>query len=344
MTRSDRTIVVAGSIATDYLMVFPGRFKDQLIAEQLEHVSLSFLVDELEIRRGGVAANIAFGLGCLGLRPVLVGAVGADFGEYRAWLDSHNVETEHVHVSQSRHTARFLCTTDADNSQIATFYAGAMDEAQTIDLGEVLASLSGTPQVVVSPDHPDAMLRHSRFCRDNAVPFIADPSQQLARMEGPEIKELVEGARYLVTNEYERGLLCQKTGWSESQTLDRIDGWVTTMGAKGVVIETRGQPDVSVGVVPARVQADPTGVGDAFRAGFLAGDAFGLDPARSAQLGCTLATHALETVGTQEYQFDLGTFLERFADAYGAAAGAEAEACLSSTHSAAPTTLVRETV
>jgi adenosine kinase len=294
-------IVVTGSIATDYLMVFPGRFADQLVEGQLDKVSLSFLADELVIRRGGVAANIAFGLGSLGVRPALVGAVGADFAEYRQWLERHGVDTNHVRVSETRHTARFLCTTDLDHNQIATFYAGAMDEAREIDLMSVLSGL-GDPHVVVSPNDPAAMARHTAQCRELGVPFSADPSQQLARLNGEEIRALVTGARFLFTNDYERNLLTYKTGWSVPEVLDRVGTWITTRGRQGATIESGDRPPIRVDAVATDRKADPTGVGDAFRAGFLAGTARDLGTERSAHLGCTLATLVLETVGTQEYQ------------------------------------------
>lgn len=318
-------IVVAGSIATDHLMVFPGKFSDQLVEGQLGQISLSFLVDELEIRRGGVAANIAFGLGCLGLRPVLVGAVGTDFQEYREWLESHQVDTESVHVSETRHTARFLCTTDSQQNQIASFYPGAMTEARDIELQQVEQRLGGLDLVVIAPDDPEAMLRHTEECRRHGYPFAADPSQQLPRLDGEEIRSLVDGAAYLFTNEYERGLLEQKTGWSSPEVLNRVGVSVQTRGAKGVTVERRGEPAISV--LPPHVisTADPTGVGDAFRSGFLAGVAGGLGDERCAQLGCMLAVLALETVGTQEYAFDVATFRERFSGAYGAGAAADVE-------------------
>ena len=180
--------VVTGSIATDHLMVFPGRFTEQLIEGHLDKVSLSFLVDELKIHRGGIAANIAFGMARLGLRPVLVGAVGADFADYRQWLDAHQVETRHVRVSENLHTARFLCTTDADNNQIASFYAGAMNEARHIDLAGILQSEQDVDIVLICPDDPEAMLRHTQACRGSAVPFAADPSQQIARMSGTDLR------------------------------------------------------------------------------------------------------------------------------------------------------------
>ncbi|WP_235609190.1 PfkB family carbohydrate kinase, partial [Frankia casuarinae] len=180
-------IAVTGSIASDHLMRFPGRFAEQLLADQLERVSLSFLVDELVIRRGGVAANIAFGLGRLGLRPILVGAVGEDFADYRSWLDRHGVDTASVRVSEIAHTARFVCTTDEDLNQIASFYPGAMSEAADIELRPIAERFGGLDMVIVSPNDPGAMLRHSEECRQRGYPFAADISQQLAIMEGPQI-------------------------------------------------------------------------------------------------------------------------------------------------------------
>lgn len=321
-------VVVTGSIATDHLMVFPGRFAEQLVEGQLEHVSLSFLVDDLQIFRGGIAANIALGLGHLGARPVLVGAVGIDFDEYRGWLEGHGVDTSHVLVSETQHTARFLCTTDADHNQIASFYPGAMSEAQNIDLGAILDELEDVGMVIIAPDDPEAMLRHTRTCRERGVPFAADPSQQLARMDGPQIRELVDGATYLLTNEYERGLLQQKTGWSADEVQERVGTWISTRGKKGAEITVAGAELIAVDVAEEREPVDPTGVGDGFRSGFLAGTVAGLSPERSAQLGCLMATLVLETVGTQEYAFDGREFVARFRQCYGADAAADVELAL----------------
>lgn len=322
------TIITAGSIATDHLMVFPGLFREQLVDGQLDKISLSFLADDLQVRRGGIGANIAFGLGVLGLRPVLVGAVGADFAEYRTWLDEHGVDTTHVRVSADRHTARFVCTTDADQNQIATFYAGAMSEAGEIDLGAVVAAVGDVEIVVISPDAPDAMLAHTRFCRGAGVPFAADPSQQMARMDGAAIAELVDGATYLFTNAYEADLLRQKTGWSADDVLARVGTYVATAGADGVTLASRHHETMHVGVVPAREVADPTGVGDAFRSGFLAARSRGLGLERSAQLGAGLATLVVETVGTQQYTFEPSALFARLSDAYGTAASTEIESAL----------------
>jgi adenosine kinase len=319
-------IAVTGSIATDHLMTFPGRFTDSLVADKLDKVSLSFLVEDLQLRRGGVAANIAFGLACLGLRPLLVGAVGEDFADYRSWLERHGVDCSSVHVSELQHTARFVCTTDADYNQIASFYAGAMSEARDIELGPIAERTGGLDLVVIGANDPEAMLRHTEECRERGYAFAADPSQQLARMDGAEIRRLVDGATYLFTNEYEAALIETKTGWSADEMLARVECRVTTHGPAGAVVERRDDPPVKVSVPQERRRADPTGVGDAFRAGYLAGVAWQLSPERSAQVGALLATYVIETVGTQEYLLSTREYLDRFARAYGAAAAADVAA------------------
>jgi len=318
-------IALTGSIATDHLMTYKGRFADSLVVDQLDKIALSFLVEDLEIHRGGVAANIAFGMANLGQQPILVGAAGEDFAGYRSWLERHGVDCESVHISETRHTARFVCTTDAHMAQIATFYAGAMSEAREIELGPVAARVGGLDLVVISSNDPEAMLRHTEECRTRKIPFGADPSQQLAFMDGESIRELIDGATYLFTNEYEAALTEQKTGWSGEEIAKRVRTRVITKGKNGSLITTRGEPPIEVVVANEVRKADPTGVGDAFRAGFLTGLAWGLGHERSAQLGSMLATYVVETVGTQEYELGLKRFLERFTRAYGARACAEIE-------------------
>ncbi|MFV2019454.1 carbohydrate kinase family protein [Micromonospora sp. LOL_023] len=313
-------IAVTGSIATDHLMHFPGRFADQLIADQLDKVSLSFLVDDLVVRRGGVAANIAFGMAQLGLRPVLLGAVGADFADYRSWLERHGVDCDSVHVSELAHTARFVCTTDDDLCQIASFYAGAMSEARNIELAPVSTRVDGLDLVLVSANDPAAMLRHSAECRDRGYRFAADPSQQLARMSGEDVRQLIDGAEYLLTNEYERSLLESKVGLTGDQLLDLVSVRVTTLGADGVEITGRGFERIHVPVARDVVADDPTGVGDGFRAGFFAALGWGLGLERAAQVGCLVAALVLETTGPQEYDVKPDIFLKRLADSYGDAA------------------------
>ena len=304
-------------------MTFPGRFTDSLVADKLDRISLSFLVDELEVRRGGVAANIAFGMGVLGLTPVLVGAVGADFTDYRSWLQRHGVDTDSVHVSLERHTARFVCTTDDDANQIASFYAGAMRVARDIELGPIQERVGPLDLVVVGANDPVAMVRHTQECRFRGLPFAADPSQQLARMYGDDIRTLIDGAAYLLTNEYEAALIEQKTGWTSGEVLRRVAVRVTTLGPDGVRIEQEGADPIVVPAPRESVRADPTGVGDAFRAGFLAGLSWGVPLQRCGQVGCLMATYAIESVGTQEYAFTRESFVARMADSYGHAAAAD---------------------
>lgn len=313
-------IAVVGSIATDHLMTFQGRFADSLVVEQLDKISLSFLVDDLEVRRGGVAGNICFGMAALGLTPILIGAVGQDFEDYRSWLQRHGVDCDSVHVSETRHTARFVCTTDTDLAQIATFYAGAMSEGRSIELQPVADRVGGLDLVLIGAHDPQGMVRNTNECRQRGIPFVADPSQQLAFADGPVIRELIEGAEYLFTNEYEAHLTEQKTGWRPEEILERVGTRVITRGKDGVIIKRHGHEPIKVAVAAQVAAVDPTGVGDAFRAGFLAGLAGGLDLERCAQLGSTLASYVVETVGTQEYQLSTDKFLDRITRAYGATA------------------------
>ena len=318
-------IAVAGSIATDHLFTFEGRFADSLIVEQLSKISLSFLASDLQVRRGGTGANIAFGMGVLGQRPLHVGSVGRDADDYLTWLRDHGVDTTHVHVSETLPSARFICTTDDDQAQLATFFPGAMTEAAQIDIAQV----GDVDLVVVAPDDPGAMLRHSASCRDRGVPFAADPSQQLAFMDGAGIRGLVEGASYLFTNEYEASLVLDKTGWTADEVLGVVGTRITTHGAAGISIQRKGEHTIEVPVVPAVEVAEPTGVGDAFRAGFLSATAWGVGLERAAQVGALLATHVVETVGTQEYSFTREDFLARLLEAYGEDARAEVAPFLS---------------
>ena len=322
-------VLVSGSIATDHLMHFPGRFSQQLLADQLHKVSLSFLVDDLVVRRGGVAANIAFGMAQLGGAPVLLGAVGTDFDDYRSWLTRHGVDCQSVHVSSIHHTARFVCTTDEEMCQIASFYAGAMSEARLIELAPAVAR-TGAELVVISADDPAAMVRHSSECRERGFAFAADPSQQIARMSGRELASLIDGASLLFTNEYEKSLLESKTGLSEAEIMQRVDVRVTTLGSRGVEITGRGVDLLHVPIAKEHAKLDPTGVGDGFRAGFLTARSWDLSWERSAQVGSLLATLVLETVGPQEYQVRRDDFLKRLDVSYGPDAAAEVRPHLAS--------------
>ncbi len=313
-------IAVTGSIATDHLMTFPGRFVDQLMPDKLDKVALSFLVDSLVVRRGGVAANIAFGLGSLGLRPLLVGTAGADFADYRAWLERHGVDTGAVRESARHHTARYMATSDTDMNQIASFYPGAMSEDTDIDLSELAGQ---TELVLIGASDPDAMLAFTKQCVQGRIPFAADTSWQLARLDGEQVKTLLHGAAYLFCNEYEATLTEHKTGWSGAELVERVAVRVTTLGSSGARIERSGHDPIMVPAVPDVAPVEPTGAGDAFRAGFLAAISWGLSLERAAQLGNVVAVHALETPGPQEYVLHPEPLTARFAAAYGDQAAAE---------------------
>jgi adenosine kinase len=316
-------IGVAGSVGLDHLMTFSGKFTDSFVAGSLEKVSLSFLVDSLDVRRGGCAANICYGMGVLGLNPVLIAAVGKDWADYEAWLSRHGVDTSHALVSTSLYTAHFMVTTDDDLNQIASFFPGAMSEARNIELAPIMEKTGRFDMVVISPDDPEAMLHHSDVCRKEGIAFAADPSQQMARMSGEEIKLLIDGASYLFLNEYELALAMQKTGWSDREILEHVKIRVVTLGSKGAKVESAAGEFVQVGTPQEKSKTDPTGVGDSFRSGFIAGLAWGLSHERCAQLGSLIATYVIETMGTQEYRFTSAEFLARFEGAYGAEAAAE---------------------
>ena len=316
-------IGVAGSVGLDHLMTFSGKFTDSFVAGSLEKVSLSFLVDSLDVRRGGCAANICYGMGVLGLNPVLIAAVGKDWADYEAWLSRHGVDTSHALVSTSLYTAHFMVTTDDDLNQIASFFPGAMSEARNIELAPIMEKTGRFDMLVISPDDPEAMLHHSDVCRKEGIAFAADPSQQMARMSGEEIKLLIDGASYLFLNEYELALAMQKTGWSDREILEHVKIRVVTLGSKGAKVESAAGEFVQVGTPQEKSKTDPTGVGDSFRSGFIAGLAGGLSHERCAQLGSLIATYVIETMGTQEYRFTSAEFLARFDGAYGAEAAAE---------------------
>jgi adenosine kinase len=316
-------IGVAGSVGLDHLMTFSGKFTDSLVAGSLEKVSLSFLVDDLDVRRGGCAANICFGMGMLGLKPILIAAVGKDWADYDAWLSRHGVDTGHVLISKDLFTAHFMVTTDTELNQIASFFPGAMSEARNIELAPIMERTGELDLIVISPDDPEAMMRHSEVAKSRGIAIAADPSQQMARMDGQEIKTLIDGAAYLFMNEYELALAIQKTGWSDAEILSRVKYRVVTQGSKGARIESKGGELTKIKCPKESAKVDPTGVGDSFRSGFIAGLAWGLSHERCLQLGAMLATYVIETKGTQEYRFTSSEFLERFKAAYGESAAKE---------------------
>lgn len=319
-------IAVAGSIARDHLMTFPGNFTDSIVADALDTLSLSFLVNDLEVRRGGTGANIAFGLGSLGINPILITAAGKDFEDYQAWLQRHGVDTSHVRVSSELLTATFTCTTDSKLRQIASFFPGAMVEGRDIELAPIIEKTGKFDLFIISPDDPEAMLRHTEGAKAYGIDFIADPSQTLASISGDQIKALITGAKYLFMNEYELELTIKKTGWTDQELLNQVDIRVTTMGGRGSRVESKKFERIEIGVPKVNQIVDPTGVGDSYRSGFMAGLAWGLSHERCAQIGATIAAFCLETKGTQEYRLDKAEFVNRISTTFGTAAGAEVAA------------------
>jgi adenosine kinase len=267
-------------------------------------------------------------MGLFGLRPVLVGAVGTDFADHTAWLTRHGVDCGSVYVSNVAHTARFVCTTDDDMCQIASFYTGAMAEARNIELAPVADRLGGLDLVLIGANDPAAMIRHTEECRATGIPFAADPSQQLARMSGEEVRRLVDGAAFLLTNDYEADLLTAKTGLSAEDLLGLVGVRVTTLGKNGLTITGREIEPIHVPVAKDVQPLDPTGVGDGFRAGFFAGLSWGLSLERSAQIGTLVAGLVLESVGPQEYEIHKEEFAKRLAHSYGDEAADEVRAHL----------------
>lgn len=301
-------IVCTGSIAYDYLMSFPGYFHEHILPEHLDKISVSFLVDNMVRQRGGTAPNIAYTLALLGERPSLMGTVGEDFAEYRAWLDSKGIDTSCVKVIPGLFTASFFANTDRGNAQICSFYAGAMAHASELSVKTV----SPKPDlVIISPNDPKAMDQYVKECLDTGVPYLYDPGQQVVRSDPSELRRGAEGAQSLFVNEYEYELLQKHTGLSESELLANGKYMVVTLGEKGARIFADGKV-YQVPVVPPTQILDPTGVGDAFRGGFVRGVSLGLDWEICGRMGVLAASYCLETRGPQEHSYTPAEFVARY--------------------------------
>jgi adenosine kinase len=300
--------LLTGSVAYDYLMTFPGLFKEQILPERLEKISLSFLVDSMSRQRGGVAPNIAYTMALLGERPRVMATVGEDFVEYRACLEEKGVDTALMEVVPGVFTATFFATTDKSNAQLASFYPGAMGAAAS----QSLSTVRPRPDlVIVSPNAPDAMTKFAAECRELSIPYLYDPSQQILRLEGPELARDMEKAQFLFVNDYEFGLICKKTGWELAQILRHVKVVVVTRGKDGATLYTDGE-ELLIPTVPEDEIVDPTGVGDAFRGGFLAGYAHGWDWLLCGQVGSLAAVYCLEKKGPQNHSYTRPEFVKRF--------------------------------
>jgi adenosine kinase len=305
--------VVTGSIAYDYLMSFPGKFTEHFLPEHMSRVSLSFLVDTMDKRRGGCAPNIAYTLALLGERPRLMGTAGRDFDEYRRWLEAAGVDTSLVKQVPDKFTASFFCSTDSESNQIASFYTGAMANASELSFRTV----EGCRMVIISPNDPAAMVQYSEECRTLGIPYIWDPGQQCARMSGDELREGLDGSALVICNDYEFELIRQKTGLDEAAVVERTGALIITRGENGSTAQEKARSITVPAVTPHHI-VDPTGVGDAFRGGLLKGLAIGADLEICCRLGSVAATYALEHLGGQSHAYTWNEFRGRYEKHFGA--------------------------
>ncbi len=291
-------IVLTGSIAVDRIMVFSGRFKDVIQPDKLHVLSLSLLLDELKETRGGVAANIAYNLGLLSEKPLLLGSVGENGREYMEGLAKLGVNCSQVHYSQ-RPTASFSVITDQDNCQVGGFYAGAMSDAASLNFRQFADDQT---LFVISPHDPDQMARQVKEAKQLGLRLVYDVGQQANNIGADEIRAGIEAAELLIVNDYEMGVITQKTGWTQDQIIAKLKTCVVTLGDQGCQVYSNGSIH-QVAAVRVEKVVDPTGAGDAFRAGFVYGYVRDWTPETCAQLGATVATFALEKTGTQEHTF-----------------------------------------
>ena len=307
-------IIVTGSIAYDYVMVFPGHFQDHILPEKMHVLSVSFLVDSMKRLRGGTAPNIAYNLALLGQKPEVVGTVGQDFAEYRAWLDSKGVVTDGIKVIDDDFTASCFINTDLRHNQITAFYPGAMSKASTLTLEGM--GLSKSDLVLIAPNDPAAMAGHAEECTRLGIPYLYDPSMQAPRMTGVELEAGFKGAKVLTGNDYEFGMMAEKLGITEDQLRRRVPITVMTKGEAGALITVEGTEYEIPPASPTAV-VDPTGAGDAYRAGLVTGMARGFSWPVIGRLGALTAVYAIEQTGTQHHYYSLPEFVDRYRSNFG---------------------------
>jgi adenosine kinase len=314
-----RRVIVTGSVAFDYLMTFSDRFLDVLVPDRMHRLSVSFRVDSMRRVRGGCAPNIAYSLARLGADAVIMATAGSDARGYRDWLAEAGVDVSLLSVHDDIFTASFFVTTDRDQNQVGTFYSGAMDRAR--DLSFHAVDPAGIAMAVIAPNDPQAMARYATECRALRIPFMYDPSQQVAQLTGDELLAGLEGATIFIGNEYEFGVIEKKTGLTEIELLARVPVLIVTRGSEGSTIALRDGLQ-TIRVPPARVEArdlDPTGVGDAYRAGLLAAHLAGLPWDVAGRVGSVAAVYALETIGPQPQRYTLAEFRARYRANFGGA-------------------------
>jgi len=301
-------IVITGSFAFDYIMHFPGYFTDHILPDKLDRISLSFLVDDMQRVYGGCAPNIAYSLALLGEHPRLMATAGKDAGEYVQWLNEQGVDTSLMKICDDCFTASFFVSTDLAQNQIASFYTGAMARARDLSFYQV------TPRpdlTIISPNDPLAMARYARECRELGIPYIYDPSQQVARVGGDELIDGLTGAYLLIMNDYEYGILRKKTGLNQDELLRRVPTIVVTCGEKGSEIIT-GTETIHIPIAQPKAVLEPTGVGDAFRAGLIKGLAYNLPWPVTGRIAALAAVYVLEHPGPQPRPYTRQEFAWRY--------------------------------
>ncbi len=310
------SVLITGSIAYDYIMQFPGYFKEHILPEKIENISVSFLVDSMKKQRGGVAPNIAYNLALLGERPRIMATAGAeDFSDYRKSLEAVGVDTSSIVEIPGDFTASFFVSTDRDQNQIASFYTGAMAHAHTLSFKQH-AGADRIDLVVISPNDPRAMVQYAKECQELRLPYLYDPSQQIIRLDGAQLMDGVRGSVMTIVNDYEFEMLKNKAGWDDARVARETQTLIITRGVKGSTIYAQDKT-YDIPPVPARTEADPTGVGDAYRGGILKGLLKKLSWETTGRIGSLAATYALEEHGTQNHRYSVDEFARRYAEAFG---------------------------
>ena len=306
-------VLCTGSIAYDYILTFKGRFKDHILLDKTHILNLSFLVDDLQKRRGGVAGNYAYNLALLGHPAAVLATAGLDAAEYRDWLEARGVDCRGFRLLDGEMSATGFTTTDMDDNQLTGYYGGAMWKAAMLGLDD---APPGIDAVIIGPNDPGAMKRLVRECRGRGTPFVFDPAHQLPMMDGSDVTDGTTGAWIVIGNDYELELIQERTKRDTKGLLDLSEMVVTTLGRHGSRITTR-DGSVDVPPAPAHREADPTGAGDAYRAGLVAGLLRGLDLHQSGCIASLAATYAVEHVGTIEHDYTREEFCARHREVFG---------------------------
>ena len=307
-------VLVTGSLAFDFILSFPGKFQDHILPDKLHIINLSFLVDKVTKQRGGVAGNISYTMSLLGETSRILAAAGHDFDDYSKFLTDNNVIVEDILLVSDEMTATCFITTDRKHNQITGFYTGAMTRASELSVKD---SLKGASYVIVSPDDPEAMKRHCKEAKEAGATLIYDPSFQVIAMDGEFLWEGAKGAKALILNDYEFSMFCDKTGKSIEELHEEIEVLVVTLGEEGSRIIARGQDEVRVKAVKTQSAVDPTGCGDAYRGGFLAGLVNGCSLAECGQMGSVASVFVVEQYGTQKHSYTTAEFAQRYRSNYG---------------------------